>query len=755
MNKTICAVALMLLCHTPVLLAQTATSALRIACDGDNAGAEITVNQKFAGECPLDVKIAAGQVEIRALKKIDSLRERTFTQSFRIGDDVVKRLEVTLGPVQLNAEGQRVETERRRAEAERRRLEDERRAAEAERARKAEEQRRAAEAARAARIVEMKRLAPIQAEERRRDRQARIAEAFAADGLKAGTGTAFRDCADCPELVWIPPGKAPPSPVTTDLRRWITSIEFGTPFAVGKFEVTFDEWDRCVAERGCTYSPPSGKTDGLIFDTQWGRGRQPVINVSSNHARQYVTWLSQKTGQTYRLLTLAESHYVRYAGATTDWPWGAKQAAGAANCVGCGSKWDGERPADVGSFAANAWGVHDLIGNVAEHVADCLGPISRFNPNMALDAFERAIDIRNAPKDGRAIDACRSETGADLGEPAYGLTGSSWRFAPVLVQYFGQNSVTPYAGFRIARDYASKPVVADPASLKPYRDCADCPEMVNLPAGRFEMGSPYDITGQTLDAEYPLRNVTVASFSIGKTEITRGQYSAFITATKHATAEKCQLLSKDESGRLVATMREKADWQSPGFAQTDEHPVVCVSKEDAQAFAKWLTQKTGNRYRLPSEAEWEYAARAGNESSLTWRSVNSNICQFANLVDTSFGRAFEVKVDSACNDQWVFTAPVGRFKPNAWGLYDMVGNTWEWVEDCWHRSYVGAPATGVAWQDTACAPRLAVGRGLGWYNRWIILSGSRLAETTPETQRWPMAEPWNGVGFRVVRENAP
>ncbi|MCE2723853.1 MAG: formylglycine-generating enzyme family protein [Burkholderiales bacterium] len=736
----------MLLCHTTMLLAQAATSALRIACDGDNAGAEITVNQKFAGECPLDVKVAAGQVEIRALKKIDSLRERTFTQSFRIGDDVVKRLEVTLGPVQLNAEGQRVETERRRAEAERQRLENERRAAEAERARKAEEQRKAAEAARAARIVEMKRLAPIQAEERRRDRQTWIAAAFAADGLKAGTGTAFRDCADCPELVWIPPGKTTTTPGDNDLRRWIGSIEFGAPFAVGKFEVTFDEWDRCVAERGCTYTPPSGKAEGLIFDTQWGRGRQPVINVSPNHAQQYITWLARKTSQPYRLLTLAESHYVRYAGATTPWPWGAQLAVGAANCVGCGSKWDGERPADVGSFPANAWGVHDMVGNIAEHVADCLGPTSRLNPGMALDTFERAIDISNAPKDGRALDACSSETGASLGEPAYGLAGGSWGSGPALVQYIGQNKVRAWAGFRIARDYVPKPVVVDPASLKPFRDCADCPEMVKLPAGRFEMGSPYDTSGVTPESEYPLRNVTVASFSIGKTEVTRGQYSAFITATKHASAEKCNLLTKAESGALATKLRD-ANWQSPGFAQTDEHPVVCVSKQDAQAFTKWLTETTGNRYRLPSEAEWEYAARAGGESRMMWRSVDGNTCQFANLADISFERALDVKLEAACNDQWVFTAPVGRFKANAWGLRDMAGNAWEWVEDCWHRNYDGAPATAIAWQDAACAPGLSILRGLGWQNS---------ALTPPAaTRRAATQMPGGHISFRVVRENAP
>ncbi len=735
----------MLLISHHLAHAQSTGAMLRIACEGDSVGAEITVNDKFKGECPIDVAVPAGTVDIRALKKIDNLRERIFNQSFRVGDGVVKKLEVVLSPVQFNAEGQRIEGERRRAEAETRRLENERRAAEAERARKAEEARKAAEAARAVKIAEWKRLAPIQEEERRKVRLARTIEKFTAEGFTAGTGTAFRDCADCPEMVWVPQGKAVPIAGNNDFHRWLSNIDIGAPFAVGKFEVTFDEWDRCVAERGCTFSPPSGKTDGIIFDTQWGRGRLPVINVSPNHARQYVAWLSQKTGQAYRLLTIAESHYVRYAGAKTAWPWGTQLAAGAANCVGCGSKWDGERPTDVGSFPANIWGVHDMVGNVAEHVADCIGPTSRFTGLRTLDALERAIDVSNALKDGRAIDACRSATGTSIGEPAYGVTGGSWQQGPSLVQYNGQNSSTPSVGFRIARDYAPKPVVVDPISLKHFRDCATCPEMVNLPAGRFEMGSPYDVTGRTSEFEYPLRNVTVASFSIGKTEVTRGQYAVFINATKHVSAEKCGILAKSESGAL-ATKLSDANWQSPTFVQTDEHPVVCMGNSDAQAYTKWLTETTGNRYRLPSEAEWEYAARAGNEPSVMWRSVNNNTCQFANLADTSFERAFEVKIDAACNDQWAFTAPVGRFKPNAWGLYDMAGNTWEWVEDCWHRNYDGAPATGVAWQDAACAPGLAVLRGLGWQNRTF---------TPPETRRTASQQPSNYIGFRIVRENSP
>jgi formylglycine-generating enzyme len=723
--------------------AQSSGAMLRIACEGDNVGAEITVNDKFKGECPIDIAVPAGTVDIRALKKIDNLRERIFNQSFRVGDGVVKKLEVVLSPVQFNAEGQRIDAERRRAEQERQRVENERRLAAAEAARKAEEARKAAEAERAVKIAEWKRLAPIQQEERRKDRLAQTVEKFAAEGLTAGNGTAFRDCADCPEMVWTPHGKTVPITGNNDFHRWLSNIDIGAPFAVGKFEVTFDEWDRCVAERGCTYSPPSGKTDGIIFDTQWGRGRQPVINVSPIHARQYVTWLSQKTGQPYRLLTLAESHYVRYAGAKTAWPWGAQLAAGAANCPGCGSKWDGERPNDVGSFPPNAWGVHDMVGNVAEHVADCIGPMARFTSLRTLDALERAIDLSNAPKDGRAIDVCRSATGTSISDPVYSITGGSWQQGPSLSQYSTQSHFAPSVGFRVARAYMPKPIVIDPVSLKPYRDCATCPEMVNLPAGRFEMGSPYDITGRTSELEYPLRNVTVASFSIGKTEVTRGQYAAFITATKHPGADKCFVLEKNETAKWAWEQREKSGWQSPGFTQTDDHPVVCVSKEDAQAYAKWLTETTGKRYRLPSEAEWEYAARAGTDQRYLWGEDIKNACQFANIRDEAFELFHGLKA-SGCNDKWVYTAPVGQFKPTIWGLHDMTGNVSELIEDCNRRNYIGAPSTAAVWQDATCQPMSFAIRSANWSSPQY-----------PVTARHGVGGATSYTGFRVVRENSP
>jgi formylglycine-generating enzyme required for sulfatase activity len=146
---------------------------------------------------------------------------------------------------------------------------------------------------------------------------------------------------------------------------------------VGRYDVTFDEWDACVADGGCSGYKPD--------DHGWGRGRRPVINVTWNDAQQYVLWLSKKTGKHYRLLSESEFEYVARAGTTTDYWWGDKEGDGNANCWGCGSRWEHKSTAPVGSFKPNAFGVYDTAGNVTEWVED------RWNSNYV-----------GAPADGSA-----------------------------------------------------------------------------------------------------------------------------------------------------------------------------------------------------------------------------------------------------------------------------------------------------------------------------------------------------------------
>lgn len=200
------------------------------------------------------------------------------------------------------------------------------------------------------------------AEQRQREAAAKKAEddskrAEAAAAMPAGR--VFRDCADgCPEMVVVPAGPFMMGEGSSQRR---TSI--AQSFAVGKFEVTFAEWEACVGGGGCT----SNKSPS---DQSWGKGRRPVINVSWNDAKEYVSWISRKTGNSYRLLTEAEWEYGARAGTTTAYSWGDAIGRGNANCNGCGSQWDTKQTAPVGSFKPNDFGLHDMHGNVWEWCED-------------------------------------------------------------------------------------------------------------------------------------------------------------------------------------------------------------------------------------------------------------------------------------------------------------------------------------------------------------------------------------------------
>jgi formylglycine-generating enzyme required for sulfatase activity len=230
-----------------------------------------------------------------------------------------------------------------------------------------------------------------------------------------------------------------------------------------------------------------------------------------------------------------------------------------------------------------------------------------------------------------------------------------------------------------------------------FRDCNEvCPEMVVVPAGTFTMGSSSDETtregvpSQFAAWEKPAHEVRISKpFAIAKYPVSVAEFTAFVQDTGFHSFG-CFLW--DEKGRKFDLDNEK-DWQHPGFAQTDRNqPIVCVSWEDTQKYVEWLSRKTGQAYRLPSEAEWEYAARAGTKTARYWGdeigSGNANCAR--------------------CGSKWdnKQTSPVGSFKPNAFGLYDMLGNVFQWTEDCWNESYKGSPTDGSAWTTGDCKTRV-------------------------------------------------
>ena len=185
---------------------------------------------------------------------------------------------------------------------------------------------------------------------------------------KAGpqVGEQFRDCPDCPEMVVVPAGSyRMGSQDGLPRERPVHEVTIGAPFAVGRYEVTFAEWDACARDGGC----PRGVD--IAEDLGWERGRRPVINVSWNDAQRYVQWLSRKTGKPYRLPSESEWEYAARAGTETAYSWGDDIGVNRANCDGCGGRWDDDKIAPVGSFGANTWGLHDMHGNVLEWMEDC------------------------------------------------------------------------------------------------------------------------------------------------------------------------------------------------------------------------------------------------------------------------------------------------------------------------------------------------------------------------------------------------
>lgn len=277
--------------------------------------------------------------------------------------------------------------------------------------------------------------------------------------------------------------------------------------------------------------------------------------------------------------------------------------------------------------------------------------------------------------------------------------------------------------------------------------------MVVVPSGSFLMGSAESEPGRDPD-ESPQHLVTIRhQFAVGRYEVTRRQFAAFVGETGYqSTGGNCFYWNSDE-GKVTNDDAAKS-WRNPGFAQNDGHPVVCVSWLDAKAYVSWLGRKTGRSYRLLTEAEWEYAARAGSGAARPWGNDPDSACAHANVGDRSFrrivppGRGMEWKqgVHHECDDGAGYTANVGSYRPNAFGLYDMIGNAWEWVEDCYNESYAGAPADGSAWVTDGCARR--VGRGASWSDVPRNARSARRNGVASGTRDYIL-------GFRVSRTLSP
>ena len=275
--------------------------------------------------------------------------------------------------------------------------------------------------------------------------------------------------------------------------------------------------------------------------------------------------------------------------------------------------------------------------------------------------------------------------------------------------------------------------------VESFQDCETCPQMVVVPSGSFQMGSGDDDPEREAD-EVPPRSVTfVSDYAIGKYEVTVAEYAAFVAATEKSDPPACLSWTGEGIGLVKG-----ASWRAPGYPVQANSPVACVSWRDARAYTAWLSNLTGKTYRLPTEAEWEYAARGGTSTALSFPDGPEDACRYGNILDQSakdIGFRFE---PLPCDDGVAFgTAPVGSYRPNGFGLFDTVGNVWEWVLDCYHETYEGAPTDGSAFGvGSECGAVLDRGGG---FSTDFIRSANR--------SRAPSLDlPVYSLGFRVVRE---
>ena len=269
-----------------------------------------------------------------------------------------------------------------------------------------------------------------------------------------------------------------------------------------------------------------------------------------------------------------------------------------------------------------------------------------------------------------------------------------------------------------------------------FRDCEGCPLMRVLPAGSFKMGVPDSeedregVPDKLQGWSKPEHMVTIGRpFAIGMYEVTRAEFGRFVAETGYDAGNSCYILERDPSTNQWGYQeRSGKGWRDPGFRQGEDEPAVCIDWDDAKAYVAWLSKKTGRTYRLPSEAEWEYAARAGTTGARYWGDIPEVACGFANVADITAASALNWTLSTMrtflCSDGYVNTGPVGKFRPNGFGLHDMLGNVYEWVEDCWNDNYVGAPTNGTAWSGGDCTRHPA--RGGSWISiQWNVRAGGR------------------------------
>ncbi|MCP4696415.1 MAG: SUMF1/EgtB/PvdO family nonheme iron enzyme [Gammaproteobacteria bacterium] len=521
----------------------------------------------------------------------------------------------------------------------------------------------------------------------------------------------------------------------------------------------------------------------------------PAVCISWNDAAAYCDWLRQRTGEEYRLPTEAEWEYACRAGSEAaycfgddekrlgDYAWHLENAE--------------RKTYPVGEKKPNAWGLYDMHGNAWEWVQDWFGVYpeeAQKNPTGPETGSGRVIrggGWYDSPRLVRSAGRFRYGPGIRnvyLGfrlarthpQPFYPFTpgekpradpevGGGWKQKPSAVARVSDRQgngpalkkrlrkplsivvllsllallaglLAPLIDNRreddlpvnVRESVPAEPEIKEPEQFRDtLKDGTQGPEMLLMPEGAFRMG---EIQGGN-SAEKPVHDVTLGKFFIGRYEVKRGEFEQFAEAEKYVTeAEKEKGCVAYKDG--IWKWHKKLNWRNPGFKQTAEHPVVCVNWNDAAAYIAWLNKVSGEEYRLPTEAEWEYVARAGTETAY-WQGQETSH-EYAN-----YGK------DECCapfvqgKDRWKYSAPAGSFAANPFGVHDTSGNVSEWVQD-WYGDYSeeaqsnpNGPDTGSlrvvrggGWADTArnCRSAVRSGGGPGYRDDFL---GFRLARTYP------------------------
>jgi formylglycine-generating enzyme required for sulfatase activity len=484
------------------------------------------------------------------------------------------------------------------------------------------------------------------------------------------------------ELVQIPSGQFQMGSQSGDNdERPVHVVHIKESFYIGRTEVTVRQFQAFAQATGY-------KTEAEIanwaYNYAWGfpivpghgfnrhklrftqTEDEPVVCISWNDAAAFCRWLSKETGRHFRLPSEAEWEYACRGGKDFDYSENPNEA-------GWYRDNSGGRTHPVGQKKPNAWGLYDMRGNVCE---------------WCLDVWHS--NYEGAPKDGSPwlrenylprIAIRRVLRGGAWCRRDFELS-ASYRYRGT------QDFRSDGSGFRIVSSATSineEPKISKSAYEKPSRqsvargksafnvDGEDF-EFVRIEAGEFFKGSDKD------EPEKPIHRVRIGySFDIGKTEVTVRQFRLFTEATCYQTDAEKERWAWTRTGRRDWDPAQLICWWNLPFIQTDDEPATCISWYDAIEFCKWLSSKTGMQIRLPSTSEWEYACRAGTTGGFA-----GDIEQMAWYRFNSGYRTHEV----------------AQKKPNAWGLYDMHGNVWEWCMDMFHANYKDAPTDGSAWTES-------------------------------------------------------